>query len=131
MKRSGILNAELARVIAGIGHGQTILIGDVGMPCPAGVHLIDLAVGLGVPSFLDVLRIVLIEFAVETFTIATELVSSNGVLLASMRCELTGSAELSVSHAELKSMSSGCIAFVRTGEATPYANVLLSAGVVF
>jgi D-ribose pyranase len=131
MKRAGILNAELARVIAGIGHGQTILIADAGMPCPAGVHLIDLAVTLGVPSFDDVFAVTVKELKVERFTIAEELVNSDHAVLKVIRSGLVGCDEHVVSHDALKKLSSDTVAFIRTGEATPYANVLLSAGVVF
>ncbi len=131
MKRRGILNAELARVIAGIGHGQSVLIADAGMPAPPGVNVIDFAVVLGIPRFVDVLRAVIGEFAVERYVVATELVESNHALLGTTRELLSGSDETSVSHAELKKLSESCVAFVRTGEATPYANVLLCAGVVF
>jgi D-ribose pyranase len=133
MKTRGILNGQLAEVVASIGHGQTILIADAGMPRPPGVPLIDLAVTLGLPGFLDVVRAVVGEMTVERFTIATELVDSTHPVLADLRRLLNGqkSEESTVSHQELKARSAEAIAFVRTGEATPYANVLLASGVVF
>jgi D-ribose pyranase len=131
MKRDGILNGELARIIASIGHGQTVLIADAGMPCPAGVSLIDLAVTLGLPGFVDVVRAVVGEMAVEQFTVADELVTSQHAVLDDLRGLLPSVAELSVSHETLKELSGKVVAFVRTGEATPYANILLHSGVVF
>jgi D-ribose pyranase len=130
MKSRGILNAQLAHVVASIGHGQTVLIADAGMPRPAGVPIIDLAITLGLPGFLDVVGAVVGEMTVERFTIADELVASNHRMLADLRGLLCG-AESSVPHEQLKALSADAVAFVRTGEATPYANVLLSSGVVF
>jgi D-ribose pyranase len=131
MKRVGILNGELSRLIASIGHGQTILIADAGMPRPAGVLLIDLAVTLGLPGFVDVVRAVVGEMAVEKFTIADELAASKHAVLCDVRRLLPAAEELQVSHESLKELSSNAVAFIRTGEGTPYANVLLQSGVVF
>jgi D-ribose pyranase len=131
MKRHGILNGELARVVASIGHGQTILIADAGMPRPPGVLLIDLAVTLGLPGFVDVVRSVVSEMAVEKFTVAGDLVVSNQAVLRDVRGLLPNAEEMQVSHDRLKELSASAVAFVRTGEGTPYANVLLFSGVVF
>ena len=66
MKKSGILNTDLAAIVAGLGHGDLMVIGDAGLPVPQGVPCIDLAVTLGVPQMLDVLDAVLSEMCVET-----------------------------------------------------------------
>jgi D-ribose pyranase len=131
MKRHGILNGELSHLIASIGHGQTVLIADAGMPRPAGVPLIDLAVTLGLPGFVDVVRAVVGEMAAEMFTVADELVASKHGLVNDLRELLPAAAELSVSHETLKELAGNAVAFIRTGEGTPYANVLLHSGVIF
>ncbi len=131
MKRLGILNAQLAQVIAAIGHGQTILIADAGMPRPPQVPIVDLALVLGIPRFIDVVRAVVEECAVETFTIAAEFVASDHAVLTELLAAMHGTTQATVSHKALKKLSKDAVLFVRTGEATPYANVLLSAGVVF
>jgi D-ribose pyranase len=133
VKRSGILNAHLAEVVAGIGHGQTILLADAGMPRPRNVPIVDLAVTLGLPGFLDVLQVIVGEMMIESYVIAEELVAAPAAIgtLSGIRSLLLGSAEGLISHEELKLRSASATLFVRTGEATPYANVLLSAGVVF
>ncbi|MFM8593262.1 MAG: RbsD/FucU domain-containing protein, partial [Chloroflexota bacterium] len=58
MRREGLLHARLAAVIAGMGHGDVLVIADCGLPVPQGVECIDLAVSPGVPAFLDVLAAV-------------------------------------------------------------------------
>lgn len=124
MKSSGILNAELARVIAALGHGDLLVIGDAGLPVPPGVPCIDLAVTLGVPGFLDVLDAVLSEMCVETACRASEAAEIGAQMDARLTCT-------HVSHDAFKAQSTQAIAVVRTGEATPYANIALRAGVVF
>jgi len=124
MKRSGILNADLARTVAALGHGDTLAIGDAGLPVPQGVACIDLAVTLGVPGIWDVLDAVLQEMVVERSVVADEATA----LMAQFNARL---APETVSHEQLKLLTCKAKAVVRTGEATPYANVVLVAGVAF
>lgn len=44
MRKSGILHAELSRIVASMGHGDELVIADAGFPVPAGVACVDLAV---------------------------------------------------------------------------------------
>lgn len=125
MKKTGILNAELSRVVATLGHGQMLVIGDAGLPVPPGVACIDLAVSLGVPRFWDVLDAVLTEMEVERAVIANE---AGPVVVGAFETRLTVEA---VSHAALKELSEGAVAVVRTGEVVPYTNVVLVSGVPF
>ena len=122
MKRAGILHRDLARVVAILGHGDILVIGDAGLPVPPGVPCIDLAVTHGVPRFADVLAAVLSEMQVER-TIRAEEASAEVA-------EWIGPAE-TVTHEAFKAMSREATAIVRTGEVTPYANVALIAGVTF
>ena len=36
-----------------------------------------------------------------------------------------------ISHEELKQMTKGCKAVIRTGETTPYSNIILQSGCIF
>lgn len=125
MKKTGILNAELAHVVATLGHGQMLVVGDAGLPVPPGVPCIDLAVSLGVPRFWDVLDAVLTEMEVERAVIASE---AGSAVVAAFEARFPVEA---VSHEALKKMSEGAVAVVRTGEVVPYTNVVLVSGVPF
>ncbi|MEM1362686.1 MAG: D-ribose pyranase [Pseudomonadota bacterium] len=125
MKKTALLHAELSHVIATMGHGDMLVIGDVGLPVPPGVTTIDLAVTLGVPRFEQVLNTVLTELQVEKAVIAEE---ASDTFLS----ELARDFEITrMSHENFKLLSHDARAIVRTGEATPYANVALISGVVF
>ncbi|AWL41732.1 MULTISPECIES: D-ribose pyranase [Streptomyces] len=129
MKRSGILNSRLAGELAALGHGDTVLICDVGMPVPPGPRVVDLAFRAGVPSFAEVLDGLLEELVVEAATAAEEVGAANpeaAALLAARLPELCH-----VPHEELKRRTVDARLVVRTGEARPYANVLLRCGVFF
>ncbi|MFD4629273.1 D-ribose pyranase [Streptomyces sp. NPDC058284] len=129
MKKSGILNRHLAGALAELGHGDTVLVCDAGMPVPAGPRVVDLAFRAGVPSFAEVLDGLLDELVVEGGTAAHEVREANPAAARLLResLPLLGL----VPHEELKRRSKESRLVVRTGEARPYANVLLRCGVFF
>lgn len=131
MKKSGILNHHLAGVIAGIGHTDRLVVADAGLPVPPGVPCVDLAVVCGVPPLLDVLRAVAAELAVEGVTVADELLARDEALPAALRRLFPGATVDQVAHEEFKRLTARARAVVRTGECTPYNNVMLTAGVIF
>jgi D-ribose pyranase len=131
MKKTILLHAELSRVIAMLGHGDLLVIGDAGLPIPAGTPRIDLAVTANLPRMLDVVQAVLSEMQVESATVAEELARRNPVVSEGLRALLGSTPVAAVSHEDLKAQCAGARAVVRTGEFTPYANVILRSGVVF
>ena len=129
MKKAGILNRHLSGALAELGHGDGVLICDAGMPIPDGPRVVDLAFRAGVPSFAVVLDGLLAELVVEGATAAKEVRGANPAVSALLENEFHD-LEL-VSHERLKELSAGARLVVRTGEARPYANVLLRCGVFF
>ena len=131
MKKRGILNAELARAIAALGHKDVFLIGDAGMPIPSGVPVIDLALCGGVPSFEQVMNAILDETVVEYYYLAEEIVEKNQHLLSFFRESMSGIESEMMPHTEFKKYTRDVKFAIRTGEFTPYANIILRAGVAF
>ncbi|MFI6852794.1 D-ribose pyranase [Streptomyces sp. NPDC050416] len=129
MKRNGILNRHLAGALAELGHGDGVLVCDAGMPIPDGPRVVDLAFRAGVPAFAEVLEGLLAELVVEGATAATEMREANQEASDLLDGHFP-SLDL-VSHERLKELSAGARLIVRTGEARPYANVLLRCGVFF
>ncbi|MHC3470397.1 D-ribose pyranase [Streptomyces sp. 7R007] len=129
MKKAGILNRHLSGALAELGHGDGVLVCDAGMPIPDGPRVVDLAFRAGVPSFSTVLDGLLAELVVEGATAAEEIQGANPGAAALLKGEFP-ELEL-VSHERLKQLSAGARLVVRTGEARPYANVLLRCGVFF
>lgn len=75
MKKSKVINSDISRVIAQMGHFDTLSIGDAGMPVPMTTEKIDLAVDNGIPSFMEVLNNVLEELEVQRIYLAEEIKS--------------------------------------------------------
>jgi len=129
MKKSGILNSQLNRVISEMGHRDMLIIADAGLPIPQEVERIDLTLKSGIPSFMEVLRVVLSELEVEEAYVAKEIKEKNPQTL-NFISSLMGEIKF-ITHEELKELSKQARAIVRTGECSPYANIILISGVTF
>ena len=133
MKRHGILNSDISRVLSYMGHTDRICIGDCGLPIPDETERIDLAVKFGVPTFMDVLKEVGNDMKIEKIVLAEEIKENNPKVLAEINgyfAEQEIEVEF-VSHVGLKEMTKECKAVIRTGETTPYANIILQSGCIF
>ncbi|MGL4253483.1 MAG: D-ribose pyranase [Fusobacteriaceae bacterium] len=135
MKKSRLLNSELSYEISKIGHTAHLTLCDAGLPIPSDVKRIDLAIEKGYPSFVKTLDAILSEMMVEEIIIAKEIHEKNPEIYIEMM-NLFKNHNMSpkiteVSHEEFKSITKSSEAIVRTGECTPYANVILKSGVTF
>ncbi|MFG7942028.1 D-ribose pyranase [Streptomyces cacaoi] len=139
MKKSGILNRHLSGALARLGHTDLVMVCDAGLPIPEGPLVVDLAFRAGVPAFAEVLEGILDELEVEGAVAATEVREANPAASALLDRLFPASAppapggpglEL-VPHEELKTRTRQARLVVRTGEARPFANVLLRCGVPF
>lgn len=130
-EKIGIINAQLAGLIAELGHKDTFMIGDGGMQIPKGVEIVDLALCGGVPTFRQVMDAVLDEAEIESYTIAKEIVEKNPELLTYIREKLPEVEEEMILHTELKERTAQVKLAILTGEFTPYPNIILRAGVAF
>ncbi len=128
MKKIGVMNQPIATVISGLGHTDTIAIADAGLPIPDSTQRIDLALTRGVPTFLETLRVVLAELFVEKAIVAEEMKSVSPQMYAAL-VEVLGKTPIElVPHVDFKRETAVSKAIIRTGEFTPYANVILVAG---
>lgn len=133
MKKAGILNSDISRVLSYMGHTDWICIGDCGLPIPDEVERIDLALEFGVPTFMKTLEVVAGDMKIEKIILATEIKEQNPQVLSQIE-ELFKEENIEVeyvSHKELKEKTKQCKAVIRTGETTPYANVILQSGCIF
>ncbi len=132
MKTGGILNADISRVLSYMGHTDRLCIGDCGLPIPEETERIDLALKFGTPSFMEVLREIGADMKVEKIILAEEIKSQNPTVQSEILKYFHENVDVEyVSHSELKTLTKGCRAVIRTGETTPYANIILQSGCIF
>ena len=70
---------------------------------------------------------------IEKIVLAEEIKTQNPKVLAEVEELFAGqTVEVQfVSHVELKALTRDCRAVIRTGETTPYANIILQSGCIF
>ena len=133
MKKNGILNSDISRVLSYLGHTDTIAIGDCGLPIPDETERIDLSLAFGIPTFMQTLKIVAQDMKIEKIILAEEIKTNNPDVLKQVEA-LFDNQEIDiefVNHSQLKERTKQCKAVIRTGETTPYANIILQAGCIF
>jgi D-ribose pyranase len=128
MKKFGMINREIAASLASFGHTDLLMIADCGLPIPSHVKCVDLSYRIGEPSFLTVLQAVLEDFEAEAAWVAEEIKDGNPEVEASILSHMNVDY---MSHEELKKWSQQAKLIIRTGEASPYANIILRSGVIF
>ena len=130
MRRGGLLHGEITALITCMGHTDELVIADAGLPIPPGVKCIDLALCPGVPSFQATLATLLEEFVCQGAWLAEEITQHNPQV--SQVLEILGELPVQyLSHQAFKERCQRAQAVIRTGECSPYANVILQAGVFF
>ncbi len=134
MKKTGILNSDISYIVANMGHLDRLCIGDAGLPVPPGSDKVDLALAEGIPSFLDTLKVVLTELEVQEVILAEEMLTAGeeSKKLFKQIKKMVGKVPINFfGHEQFKDQLYDCKAVIRTGEFTPYANIILVSGVVF
>ncbi len=133
MKKNGILNGDISRVLSYMGHTDRIAVGDCGLSIPDETERIDLALAFGIPTFMQTLEVLAQDMKIEKIILAEEIKTQNPQVLSEIENLFKGQnieTEF-VSHAELKELTYDCKAVIRTGETTPYANIILQSGCIF
>lgn len=136
MKRGKLLNRDLSALVASLGHLDEIVVADAGLPVPDGVMVIDLAVSPGVPRFWDVVQALrselIVEAAVHADEVPAELRRQMSEVIAAWGFENNKTVTLSsASHEGFKERTRNAKAIIRTGECSPYCNLILVSGVAF
>lgn len=131
MKKDRLLNPEILKEVAALGHTEYFCIADCGLPIPKGVKVVDVSVTAGIPGFLDVLKTVEKELVVESCILASEIETVNPQLLSEVKDILGEMPVELVPHEDFKKLTEKAKCVVRTGETSSYANVILVGGVNF
>lgn len=139
MRKGQLFNATICEALAKLGHTDCIAIGDAGLPIPETTKRIDLALTYGIPSFLETFNVITTDMQIEKVILANEIKLKNAPIHEKILVRIHDIEQQQkthiiieyVSHEELKGKTSSCKAVIRTGECTPYANIILQSGVFF
>jgi len=139
MKKGTVLNAEISSVISRLGHTDTLVVCDAGLPVPRSTTRIDMALTQGVPTFMQVLCVVTAEMQVESAILAAEIKQHNPQLHETLLGHIEQLQQHQgttikinyITHEQFKQHTADSQAVIRSGECSPYANIILCAGVTF
>ncbi len=130
MKENGILNSEISKRLSDLGHTDLIAVGDCGLPIDPDKK-IDLALKLGEPKFIDVLEVLLEDFGCEQYILASEIKKENPDQEAAIENLLEDVPSDYISHEDFKKKLDDVKFVIRTGENTPYSNIILKSKNIF
>lgn len=136
MKRTPLLNRHLSALVAKLGHLDEVVVADAGLPTPPGVPVIDLSLGPNLPTLFQVVQALSTEIVIEGMVHATECDSNLAGKIEEARADWQAAQGKPIvmhalSHAAFKGRTETARAIIRTGDFTPYSNVILISGVPF
>ena len=131
MKKCGIMHRDLSAVIAGMGHNDELMVCGSAFPIPETTRRIELALEPGLPAFMDVVRIICKELLVERILVSEETKAVSPKRFEELTAFFEGVEVKVIPQSELKEHAHTAKACVRTGECTPFSNVVLVGGVIF
>jgi len=129
MQEVGIVNRELARVLAQQGHGDCLMVVDAGFAIPKSADVVDISLAENCPMLIDTLQELKKFFSVEKLIFANDTKEVSPSLFNKIT-QLFGAevpVEL-VTHPQIKELSTRVKAVIRTGDFTAFANVILVSG---
>ena len=128
MLNSGILNSHLLSLLAKVRHTNTIAIVDCGFPNWPGVEVVDISLTRGIPTVLEAFDLIRPVFTVGKIWQAEEFLQCNSEETVNRFAEsLKGLSFSREPHAEFKGRVPGVIGLIRTGDPTPYANLIFES----
>jgi len=130
---SKILNGRLAAIVTTLRYGETVVVADAGLPVPAGVPTLELALTPGVPTTMQVVELLQHELVLSEVRIASQMAHANTALRQEL-VDLFSATDLlrEVDHVEgIENELTRAKLVIQTAEMTPYGNVVLVGGLAF
>jgi D-ribose pyranase len=128
MLQTGILNPRLLELLARIRHTNTLVIADWAFPYWPEIETVDISLTLGIPTVLDVLDLLTPVFKIGRIWQADEFVTSNPAETVARFAKSFGEIPLTrEAHLDFKKRVPHAIGLIRTGDTTPYGNIILES----
>ena len=133
MLKKGILNPQLNFALSKLGHMDSVMVCDSGMPVPSNVDRVDLEFVAGMPEIMPVLQNLIQTIAIEKVYVAEEIKTASPELNEKYIKLFQGIAEIIyIKHDDLKKESEEAQLAIKTGEfCYHYSTVLLIAGCAY
>lgn len=128
MLKTGILNPQLNSLLARVRHTNTLVIADRGFPFWPTIETVDISLVDGIPSVLDVVRALRLNFVVGQVWMAEEFLKHNEAKTRKAFAEAWKGVPIAHEpHNDFKKRVPHAIGLIRTGETTQYANMIIQS----
>jgi D-ribose pyranase len=128
MLKTGILNPSLNSLLSRVRHTNTLVIADRGFPFWPAIETIDISLVDDLPTVLDVLRAIRLNFVIGRVSMAEEFMKHNTAeKQAQLRAALEGIPCDFEPHITFKKRVPNAIGLIRTGDTTQYANMIIES----
>jgi D-ribose pyranase len=125
---TGILNPAINSLISRVRHTNMLVIADRGFPFWPQVETVDISLVDDIPRVVDVIRAIRANFQAGRAFMASEFLSVNEPEARSaFDRELSGVPILFEPHIEFKKRVPKSVGVIRTGDTTPYSNVIIES----
>jgi D-ribose pyranase len=125
---TGILNPSINSLLSRVRHTNTLVIADRGFPYWPQVETIDISLVDDIPRTLDVLEAIRRNFVIGRVFMAQEFLAVNDAgSRAAIEQALAGIPLVWEHHEEFKKRVPHAVGLIRTGDTTPYANMILES----
>jgi D-ribose pyranase len=129
MIKNGIINGDLASLLARFRHVNTIAIVDGPFPTYPGVETIDLALVMGTPTVCQVLDAILPHLDLTGMFLAAEFEAKvDAATVAEYKKHYGGLPTTIIAHEDFKVKVGQALGIIHTGDAVPYSSVILKSG---
>ena len=129
MMRDGIINGQLASLLARFRHVNSIAIVDGPFPSYLNVETVDLAVKKGFPTIPQILDLILPELELSGVVMAKEFEAKvEKATVDSYRSYLKGLPIQVIDHEDFKVQVGKTLGIIHTGDPIPYSSVILKSG---
>lgn len=131
MLQQGILNPRVLDLLARIRHTNTLVIADWAFPFWPQVETVDISLTRGIPTVLDVLRLLQPNFKIGRILQAEEFLATNpGATIQAFDEAFGGFPQATVErlpHLAFKAKVPAAIGLIRTGDPTAYGNLIVES----
>ena len=128
MKEIGLINRNMAKIIAEQGHHDLLMVVDAGFAIPAGVEVVDLSLRENQPRVLEVLGELEKYHSVEKIIVAKQTLDKNPTFCEKMSKVWEDVVVEFIDHEDLREIVKKVKAVIRTGDFTAYGNIVLVSG---
>jgi D-ribose pyranase len=128
MIKHGILNPALASLLCRFRHTNWLVVADRGFPFWPLLETVDLSLTNDIPTVRQVLAALRDNYVIGAALMAREFQRQNGAKTQAQYTALLPGAKIQfLPHVDFKKRVPAAIGLIRTGDTTPYGNILIQS----